>query len=219
MKNVLILIFAVLISMQCFAQGNKKLKVDETAKMIFTATELKGIKEMIQFVDDAVADSTNAADINQAYHSCFDKLALYLVKGDFLPSLFKDSIKFKYLETIDKTAFDAIWRIDDYVRMVRYRDTILTDLYGFTTLILNYQGKYISYLKKLGKSDSHYAYIHNQIEIAGEMSAAFYSWVPMYHQEFDFTLFKDRLWATVFLLSLDDPFEEKVERYLKGKNN
>ncbi len=43
---------------QCFAQRSEKLKVDKTAKMIFTSTELKGIEEMIQFVDGLVSDST-----------------------------------------------------------------------------------------------------------------------------------------------------------------
>jgi hypothetical protein len=217
MKNVLILIFAVLISMQCFAQGNKKLKVDETAKMIFTSTELKGIKEMIQFVDDAVTDSTNAADINQAYHTYFENYKSYVDNG-FLPALLKDSLKFEYLETIDKTAFDAIWRIDDSVRKIRYKDSILTDVHGFINLDVNLDGKYLTYLKEIGKIDSFYEHLYNNFEIAGDFGSGIYIWVPTHHQEFDFTLFKDRLWATVFLLWLGDPFEEKVERYLKGKN-
>lgn len=219
MKNLLISIYAVLISMQCFAQDSENLITDETAKTIFTSTELKGIEEMIKFVDDAVSDGVEATDINQAYHAFFDKLASYLVKGDFLPSLFKDSIKFKYLETIDNTAFDAIWRMDNYVRMIRYRDTILTDVHGFKTLQVNLDGKYLKYLKETGKTDSFYEGLYNSFEIAGDMPASTYTWFPMHHQEFDFSLFKDRLWATVFLLWMGDPIEEKVERYLKGKNN
>ncbi|GAB1450187.1 hypothetical protein MASR2M47_02430 [Draconibacterium sp.] len=174
---------------------------------------------MIRFVDDTISDGVEATDINQAYHAFFDKLASYLVKGDFLPSLFKDSIKFKYLETIDNTAFDAIWRMDNYVRMIRYRDTILTDVHGFKTLQVNLDGKYLKYLKETAKTDSFYEGLYNSFEIAGDMPASTYTWFPMHHQEFDFSLFKDRLWATVFLLWMGDPIEEKVERYLKGKNN
>lgn len=205
--------------MQCFSQRSEKLIIDETAKTIFTSTELKGIEEMIKFVDDAIFDGVEATDINQAYHAFFDKLAQYLIEGDFLPSLFKDSIKFKYLETIDKTAFDAIWRMDDYVRMIRYRDTILTDVHGYKTLQVNLVGKYLEYIKAIGKTDSFYEGLYNSFEIAGDMSASTYTWFPMHHQEFDFSLFKDRIWATVFLLWLGDPFDEKVESYLKGKNN
>ncbi len=219
MKNLILSILAVLISMQCFAKKTEKLKVDVTAKEIFTSKELKGIKEMIKFVDRAVSQSVDTTDINQAYHIYFDTLGSFAEKGIMFPSLLKDSIKFKYLESIDKTAFDAIWQMDDYVRILKYRDITLTDLHGFKTLFLNYEGKYLKYLKEIGKSDSHYAEIYNGIEIAGDIPPSIFGWFILSHQEFDFTLFKDRLWATVFLLRLGDPFEEKVERYLKEKNN
>ncbi len=219
MKNIIISIFAVLISIQCFAQSSEKLIIDETAKTIFTATELKGIGEMIRYVDDAVSNSVDATDINQAYHAFFDQLGEFVKKGEIYPSLFKDSIKFEYLETIDKTAFDAIWRIDDSVRKIRYKDSILTDVHGFKILEINIQGKYLNYLKAIGKTDSYYESVYNTFEIAGDMPIATHAWFPMHHKEFDFSLFKDRLWATVLLLRFGDPIEEKVERYLKEKNN
>jgi hypothetical protein len=218
MKNFIISILTVLISTQCFSQGSEELVVDEAAKKIFTTTELKGIEEMIKFVDGIVGDSTNVADINKAYHSYFDKYRTYAENG-FYPALVKDSVKFEYLETIDKTAFDAIWRIDDSVRKIRFRNLALDSVTGFKTLELNYFGKYKKYLKEIGKTDSIYAGIFEAIEIAGDISPSTFGWFIMSHQEFDFTLFKDRLWSTVFLLRMGDPLEEKVERYLKGKNN
>jgi len=173
---------------------------------------------MIKFVDGVVSDSANVADINQAYHSYFDKYRTYAENG-FYPALLKDSIKFKYLETIDKTAFDAIWRIDDSVRKIRYKTIALDDVQGFKTLELNWHGNYLKYLNEIGKTDSRYAGIYESTEIAGDISPATFGWFLMSHQEFDFTLFKDRLWATVFLLRMGDPLEEKVERYLKEKSN
>ncbi|GAB1450186.1 hypothetical protein MASR2M47_02420 [Draconibacterium sp.] len=217
MKNLIISILTVLISTQCFSQGSEELVVDEAAKKIFTTTEMKGIEEMIKFVDGVVSDSTNVADINQAYHAYFEKYKSYVENG-FLPALLKDSIKFKYLETIDKTAFDAIWRIDDFVRKIRYKDTLLTDIHGFKTLELNYMGKYLMYLKEIGKTDSRYAAFHETIEITGDFPVSATIYFPSHHHEYDFTLFKDRLWATVYLLNRGDPSEEKVERYLKKKD-
>jgi hypothetical protein len=131
----------------------------------------------------------------------------------------KDSIKFKFLETLDEEAFSAIWRMDENVGKVRYMDTILTDLHGFKWLELNYQAKYLIYLKEIGKSDNWYAGLYTSIEIAGDISPSFSTWFPMHHQEFDFTLFKNRLWAAVLLLRMGDPFEERVESYLKEKKS
>ena len=56
MKGIIILIFFALTIQQCFAQSSEKLKADETAKTIFTSTELNGIKEMIQFVSSMISD-------------------------------------------------------------------------------------------------------------------------------------------------------------------
>jgi hypothetical protein len=219
MRNLIILILLVLAIQQSFAQRIEKLKVDKTAKMIFTSTELKGIKEMIQFVDGLVSDSTDIEDINHAYHAYFNNCKSYIEAGTFYPALLKDSVKFEFLETIDKTAFDAIWRIDDSVRKIRFRTLALDSVIGIKTLELNYLGKYLKYLEETGSADSRYDGIFETIEIAGDISPSTATWFPMHHVEFDFSLFKDRLWATVFLLRMGDPLEEKVERYLKGINN
>lgn len=219
MKKITIPILAVLVILQSCTPTNRKLVADETAKKIFNTTELKGIEKTINFVDSIILDNTNAADINQSYHAYFDKLKPYILEGKFYPSLVKDSIKFKFLETLNEEAFAAIWRIDDNIRKVRYKDTILTDLHGFKWLELNSQGKYLIYLKEIGKSDNWYAGLYKSIEIAGDISPSFSTWFPMHHQEFDFTLFKNRLWAAVLLLRMGEPFDESVERYLKEKNS
>ncbi len=161
----------------------------------------------------------NIEEINQAYHAYFDNYKSYIEAGTFYPALIKDSVKFEFLETIDKAAFDAIWRIDDSVRKIRFRTLSLDSVTGIKTLELNYLGKYLKYMKETGKADSRYADFLNLIEISGDIPASLATWFPTHHQEFDFTLFKNRLWASVFLLRLGDPLEEKVERYLKAKNN
>jgi len=219
MKIFIIPILSVLTALQCFAQSSEKLIVDDTAKQIFSSTELKGIEEMILFVDSVISDNTNEGEINQAYYTYFDKCASYIKEGIIFPSLLKDSIKFKYMEAMDKGAFDAIWRMDDYVRMVKYKDTIFVDLHDFKTLGFNLQGNYQKYLKEIGKTDKRYAEINETIEASGDVSPSLFSWFPMHHHEFDFTLFKDRFWASVFLLRSVDPLEERMERYLKEKTH
>ena len=218
MKNLIIPVLTVLTLFQCCALKSNELKPDETAKRIFNQTELKGIDEMIQFVDYKVLENTNLTDINKSYHTYFDELKTYISYGKIFPALLKDTTKFKFLETIDEEAFSSIWKMDDYVKMVRYKDTTLTDLHGFKTLELNYPGKYLTYLKEIGKSDSLYSNIFKSIEIAGDISPSIVGWYPTQHKKNDFTSFKDRLWAAVFLLRMGDPLDEKVERYLKEKD-
>jgi hypothetical protein len=217
MKSLIIPIIAVLVMFQSCTPANQKLVADETAKKIFNPTELKGIEKMISFVDSIILYNTKATDINQAYHDYFDKLKSYVSEGPMIPALLKDTLKFKFMETLDEEAFDAIWRMNDYVRMAKYKDIILTDLHGFKMLDINLAGKYMIYLKETGKRDSSYIFIYNNIEAAGDISPSIVGWFLTNQQELDFNSFKNRLWATVFLFRLSDPFEEQVERYLKGK--
>lgn len=217
MKKLTIPILAVLAILQSCTPTSKNLVADETAKKIFNTTELKGIEKTISFVDSIILDNTNATDINQGYHAYFDKLKPYILEGKIYPALVKDTVKFKFLETLDEEAFAAIWRMDENVGKVRYKDTILTDLHGFKWLELNYQAKYLIYLKEIGESDNWYAGLYKSIEITGDISPSFSTWFPMHHQDFDFTLFKNRLWAAVLLLRMGEPFDESVERYLKEK--
>jgi hypothetical protein len=219
MKNLIIPILAVLAMLQSCSQAYNKLVADETAKTVFNPSELTGIEKTISFVDSIILDNKNATDINQGYHNYFDKLKTYISEGKMYPVLVKDTVKFKFLESLDEEAFAAIWRMDDHVRKVKYKDTILTDLHVFKSLELNYKGKYMIYLKEIGKSDSLYNFIFISIQAAGDIPPTIVGWFPTHHQELDFNLFKDRLWATVFLLRLGDPLEERVERYLKEKNS
>lgn len=218
MKNLIIPILAGLVLIQSCTPTSKKLEADQTAKEIFNPAELKGIEQIVSFVDTIISNQTRATDINEAYHAYFNNLESSVADASQFPALIKDSIKFRFLATLDKEAFDALWKMDDYAKMVKYKDTILTDLHDFKSLVLNYEGKYMNYLKETGNSDSRYAEVYKSIEIAGDISPATVGWFLSHYQEFDFTLFKDRVWATVFLLRMCDPLEERVERYLAKKN-
>lgn len=218
MKNLIIPVLIVLTVFQSCVPADKGLVPDETAQNIFTPTELKGLDEMIRFVDSKVAENKSLTDMNQVYQAYFDQFSSSVSGGKMFPVLLKDSVKFRFLDTMGKESFSTVWKIDDYVPMVRYKDTTLTDLEGFMTLGINDQGKYLTYLKEIGKSDSLYSHLYKSIETAGDIPPSVVGWYPAQHKEIDFTLFKNRLWAAVFLLRMGDPLEERVEKYLKEKS-
>ncbi|MBL7970315.1 MAG: hypothetical protein JNL03_02235 [Prolixibacteraceae bacterium] len=218
MKNLIIPMLIVLMMFQNCVPANKGLIPDETAQQIFTPAELKGLDEMIRFVDSKVAENKSLTDVNQVYRAYFDQFSSSVSGGKMFPALLTDSVKFKFLETLGKESFSSVWKLDDHVQMVRYKDTTLTDLHDFKTLGINNQGKYLRYLKEIGKSDSLYSHLYKSMETAGDIPPSVVGWYPAQHKEIDFTLFKNRLWAAVFLLRMGDPLEERVEKYLKEKS-
>jgi hypothetical protein len=215
MKRLTILIFAAFTVFQSCTQTDNLIKPDEIAKEVFSPAELDGIIKLIQFVDSVVCDKANTTDVNQAYHTYFESMETYIESEDKFPDygLVKDSVKFNFLERMDKAAIDAIWRIDNKKKVIRYKDTFLTDV-RMKSLEINLSGNYLDYIEEIGKSDSVYYHFHESIMVAGDIAPSIVLWFNGVHENFDFNIFKNRLWATVFLLRMGDPLDEKIERYL-----
>ncbi|SHK01657.1 hypothetical protein SAMN05444280_15010 [Tangfeifania diversioriginum] len=219
MKSFLPVLLIICSFYSGFCQNKSELVIDETAKKTFSQTELEGIQSMIRFVDSCVVKETNLTDINAAYHAYLERQKEFMKKGEMMSPLIKDAVKFSFLERLDSNAVKSIWHIDDYIKEIGTRDTSLTDVHGIKTISINLFGSYMDYLKKIGETDERYKNIAETVEIAGDISPATTGWFLLNHNEFDFMLFKDRLFATVFILRLGDPFEEKVDRYLESKSN
>ncbi|MGM0619704.1 MAG: hypothetical protein ACQETJ_01545 [Bacteroidota bacterium] len=217
MRTILPVILIIFSYYSGFSQNKSELVIDETAKKTFSKTELEGIQSMIKFVDSCVVKETNLTDINAAHHAYLERQKEFSKKGKMMPPLIKDTVKFSFLENLDSNAVKSIWHIDDYIREIGTRDTSLTDVHGIKTISINLFGSYMDYLKKIGETDDRYQSFAEAVEIAGDISPSTMGWYPNHHNEFDFTLFKDRLFATVYILRIGDSFDEKVDRYLESK--
>ena len=51
----------------------------------------------------------------------------------------------------------------------------------------------------------------------GGFSAADSNWFPRNHSAFDFTIPKNRLWAAIYILRMEETYEMKMDRYLNTK--
>jgi len=216
-KRIIPALTVLTMFLNCIPTNNKAVP-DKTAKEIFNPSELEGIEKMIMFVDEIVLNNTNETDINQAYHTYFQNLETYITHDKMFPAFVKDSVKFKFFERLNKEAVDAIWQINNHIKRVKYKDTTLTDV-QITSLELNINGSYLDYLEQIGKSDSVYDDLNNCFRVCGDISPTAVCGFLIAYKDYDFKIFKNRLWATVFLLRMGDPLEEKVERYLKERNS
>lgn len=212
-------LFAILVILASCSLKINDLEIDENAKEIFNQMELEGILEMIRFVDENIPGNSTDEDINEKYHTYFEELRTSMEKGEMITGLVKDSVKFKFLESLDKEALNSIWIISDSKRNIRTKDTTLVNVRGIKSLQISVLGSYMNYLNKLGESDEFYRGLHQSIEISGDFPPSMLGLTIVKNREFDFSLFKDRLWATVFILQIGDTLEEKVERYLRDNKS
>lgn len=193
------LIYILLFILQGCNPATNKIIPDETATKIFTPTELEGISRMIHFVDSIVSEKTGLTDINESYRAYLTKLDTEIIHQKGLTPLLDDTARFNFFETMDRDAFSAVWR-----EGIEY---INGNPQGRKHIGLNLEGKYMKYLQEIGKSDDRYAIIQRDIYMAGDVSPAITAWLLNNNHEIDFTIYKHRLWATIFLLRVGEPIE------------
>jgi len=203
--------------MQISCQKKFNVNSDEIIVEIFSTQEIIALNSIIEYVDNMVLSESNEKSINQAYHNYFEKLTEYIKEGSVFPAPFDETKKYEFLENLDKNTFNEIFRMDNHLKRVKYKDTILTNLNNIKMLEINSSGRYMEYLKKVGQSDEKFKQIHESIEIAGDISPSIATWFPMNHNEYDFEVVKNRLWAAVYLLRMEGLIEDKIENYLNGQ--
>lgn len=207
--------FALLfiISVALFSCQTKfDLKMDKHLAEVFTDNELQEIQKMINYVDDRVMSLTNNKDINEAYHQLLNKLLYPIEDGSAYLVPFDEEEKYEFLQSLDATVFNEFWTIER-VRKAVYQDSIYEDGYQF--LELSSSGRYVTdYLERIGKDDDYYKTEKETIELAGGLAPTIVAWFLKIHNEFDFTVPKNRLWATIFILRIEESHDKKMNRYL-----
>lgn len=198
-------------------QSKFDLKSDKHLTEIFSNNELAEIEKMISYVDNRVLELTGNKDINEAYHQLFDKIDKTMQDSSKFLVPFEEEEKYEFLQSLDSTIFSEFWTIGR-VRKAVYQDSIYENGYQF--LELSSSGRYVAdYLQKIGEDDAYYKSEKETIIMAGGLSPTIVAWFLKNHNGFDFTIPKHRLWATVFILRIEEPHDKKMKRYLKQKKH
>ena len=193
------------------------LKADKHLAEVFTDIELAEIQKMISYVDDRVVELTNNKDINEAYHQLLNKMDTTMQESSkfFVP--FGEEEKYEFLQSLDSTIFSEFWIMGNHVRKTLYKDSIYQNLDNYKTLDISRSGRYIDYLERIGEEDVYYKSLKETLEAAGGLTPSIAVSFLKIHNELHFTISKNRLWATIFILRMEEPHDKKMERYLNQK--
>ncbi|WP_347839000.1 hypothetical protein [uncultured Draconibacterium sp.] len=209
-KLIIILTTFLIIANSCFAQSDMDSKQIEK---YFDKKERKELVKIISFVDSLIISKTELKEIDKAYHKYLDLLHENAANGD-LHWAFDEEMKYNFLFNIDSTVFNKIWFKSTTSRIVKTRDTTLYNPENFISIDLNNISDFVQLIKKLGKNNKYYKDFYDSIEITGALSPTIVAGFLYNHNDFDFNDSNDRLWAAVFLLTLEESVEKKVKRYL-----
>ena len=188
---------------------------DLDSKQIEKYFDKKGRKELVKiisFVDSLVLSKTELNEIDKAYHQYLDLLHKNATNGS-LDRAFEEEMKYEFLFSIDSVVRNKIW-IKETPRMMSNRDTTLYNPENYISIDLNNKGDFVRLVHDLGKSNEYYKDFYGAIEISGSLSPTIVAGFLSNHKDFDFNNSNNRLWAAVFLLTLEEPVEKKVKQYL-----
>lgn len=192
------------------------LKADRHLAEVFTNIELAEIEKMISYVDDRVVELTNNRDINEAYHQLLSKIDVTMQDSSKFLVPFEEEQKYEFLQSLDTTVFNEFWTIGR-VRKAVYQDSIYENLDNYKTLDISGSGRYADYLERVGEDDAYYKSVKETLEAAGGLTPSIVASFLTMHNELDFTIPKNRLWATVFILRIEEHHNKKMVRYLNQK--
>ena len=198
-------------------QSSFDLKSDNHLNDLFSDLELKEIEKMINYVDDRVIEITGYKDIDEAYHQLLDKINQTMQDSSKFLVPFEEEKKYKFLESLDTIVYNEFWYMPNHIRKTMYKDSIYEDLNNYKYLDLRHGGRYSDYLERIGESDPYYRSVKETLDFAAGLAPSIVASFLKMHTEFDFTIPKNRLWATVFILAIEEPHDKKMERYLNRK--
>ena len=198
-------------------QSSFGLKSDNHLNDLFSDNELKEIEKMINYVDDRVIEITGYKDIDEAYHQLLDKINQTMQDSSKFLVPFEEEKKYKFLESLDTIVYNEFWYMPNHIRKTMYKDSIYEDLNNYKYLDLRHGGRYSDYLERIGESDPYYRSVKETLDFAAGLAPSIVASFLKMHTEFDFTIPKNRLWATVFILAIEEPHDKKMERYLNRK--
>ena len=208
----LILIFSTITIFANSSIGQSDLDSRQIEKF-FDKKEKKELVKIISFVDSLVLSKTKSKEIEKAYHQYLDLLHENAANGN-LEWAFDEEMKYNFLFNIDSTVFNKIWFKSTTSRIVKTRDTTLYNPENFVSIDLNNTGDFVRFIHDLGKNSVYYKDFYGAIEISGGLSPSIVAGFLSNNKDFDFNNSNDRLWAAVFLLTLEESVEKKVKRYL-----
>ena len=169
---------------------------------VFNKTELKTIEKIIKYYDDYVISQTdNQLSIDKAYIAFLDKNAsLATSTGDFNLFLPDKNERIEFYKTLDKSVLTEIYDIRDTLTIHFRGEDEARQFYSPFSFNLNYDGKYVSFLKELSSKSEFFKNYYESIQVAGDISPVNSEMILHDYNKIDFNKKEERLVLIINLL-------------------
>lgn len=214
MKNYFLFFF--LIALLSCSRHSKSEFGSAVMNKHFSVTERQQLAGIVSHTDSLVLSGNKFTDLDLAWHYYLDSIYISARNGKMAVLALEQNSKYEYLFSLDTALFNKIWIKSASAEIVKTKDTVLYRPANFFRIDINYKGEYYKMICDLGKEIDYFKELKLGINIAGGMSPTTIAGFLNSSKEMDFYDPDNRLWAAVFLLTLEESVDQKVYRYLKN---
>jgi len=197
-KIIYIIITTILIS--CTSSEKLELKSNKSISETFNESEIKDLQIILNFFNEQICDSKKLN--NDSLNKCYEKYCSEIksemnLKGGFNPKIdYKKQLEL--YEKINKENFNKIWKIGKSYNL-RTKE-------NFKDLELNYNGKYLDFLKKYGEENKTIHSYYESIKNSGDISPSTSAILILNYKLFEPSDIRSKLIIAIHYLTLNDDF-------------
>jgi len=220
MKKTLLLFGFVLLVISCSKNSIRdRIKNDSTVNKVFNTNEIYSLIKIVEFVDSIVISETPDLSIDSSFHYFLDSIKTKALTLGFITEAIDQDYKYEFIFSLEPSLRRNIWRTDSIAYHIKYKDTILENLNDFPRLELKNKSKFMEYIKLLGENDKGFKELYEDVNHCGCLSQSLKAGYVINHHKLDFNKIDNHIWISVFILTLEEHIDKKVERYLKKKGS
>jgi len=202
----IIQLLSLLILLSCSNSSNLDLQSNPTIESVFNESEIQDLSRILNFFNDQICSiqEVDRADLKYCYKSYFERLKRTEESGGDIELNIPYNKQQELYTKINKSTFDEIWNFGKTYNR-RSPDTL-------KFMSLNYNGKYVKFLKEFSRENETMKYYYEQFEDAGCISPNLVASLLWGYEYYDISDIRMQLVVAIHYLTLNDNYKRK-EKY------
>jgi len=184
--------------------SQSELSNNKTFKQTFSETEMQDLQLLFNFFNQSICEEAKEVNLNDCYMSFFRKMETSVKTNSLLLNIPFDEQSAVY-ENISNSTFQEIWAFNktwDYRE--HQPDT-------FRMVYINFNGKYLEFLRTVGKNDKTINKYYETVAETGNVTPALVADLLVNYNDYNIKDIRVKFIVAIHYLTLNDQFE-RVER-------
>jgi hypothetical protein len=205
MKKLLYVVLSIFL-LSCSTSENIQLDSTKTITEYFNKYEIKDLQLLLDFFNQEICTSKESDSdyLNQCYEKYCTEIKSEMSLRTSLNPKIDYNKQLNMYEKINKTTFNKIWKIEKSLDL-RTNENV-------KDLGLNYNGKYLDFLKKYGEDNKAVQSYFESIKTSGDISPSTNAIIIKEYKLLDISDIRTKLIIAIHYLTLNDKLNRK-EKY------